>query len=115
MADYFGKLHKNIIQKIETLECSIEFASANFSARVEKIKGGAVIHDSKYYEMTKDGFVFLVMGFTDKKANQFKEAPTLLNSIVWKQRYILHQNTNRKRMKNSATKIPKTSPVSWHS
>ncbi|MGK5615600.1 Rha family transcriptional regulator, partial [Proteus mirabilis] len=26
------------------------------------------------YEMTKDGFVFLVMGFTGKKAAQFKEA-----------------------------------------
>ncbi|WP_063653452.1 Rha family transcriptional regulator [Candidatus Arsenophonus triatominarum] len=73
VADYFGKLHKNVIQKIETLECSVEFASANFSAHVEKIKAGAVIRESKYYEMTKDGFVFLVMGFTGKKAAQFKE------------------------------------------
>ncbi|WP_395842570.1 Rha family transcriptional regulator, partial [Edwardsiella tarda] len=26
------------------------------------------------YEMTKDGFVFLVMGFTGKRAAAFKEA-----------------------------------------
>lgn len=74
VADYFHKLHKNVIQKIETLDCSPEFASANFSAHVENIKAGAVNRDSKYYEMTKDGFVFLVMGFTGKKAAAFKEA-----------------------------------------
>ncbi|EKS6166875.1 Rha family transcriptional regulator [Salmonella enterica] len=74
VADYFHKLHKNVIQKIETLDCSPEFASANFSAHVENIKAGAVNRDSKYYEMTKDGFVFLAMGFTGKKAAAFKEA-----------------------------------------
>lgn len=74
VAAYFHKLHKNVIQKIGTLECSPQFASANFSADVENIKAGAVNRDSKYYEMTKDGFVFLVMGFTGKKAAAFKEA-----------------------------------------
>ncbi|WP_406705920.1 Rha family transcriptional regulator [Sodalis sp.] len=74
VAAYFHKLHKNVIQKIETLDCSPQFASANFSANVENIKAGAVNRDSKYYTMTKDGFVFLVMGFTGKKAAAFKEA-----------------------------------------
>ncbi|MGT3282393.1 Rha family transcriptional regulator [Yersinia enterocolitica] len=74
VAEYFHKLHKNVLQKIEALDCSPEFTSANFSARVENIKAGAVNRDSKYYEMTKDGFVFLVMGFTGKKAAAFKEA-----------------------------------------
>ncbi|UCQ12839.1 Rha family transcriptional regulator [Edwardsiella tarda] len=74
VAEFFGKQHKNVIQKIETLDCSPEFASAEFSAHVKNIQAGAVNRDSKYYEMTKDGFVFLVMGFTGKKAAAFKEA-----------------------------------------
>lgn len=74
VSDFFQKMHKNVIQKIESLECSPRFASANFSAHVQNIKAGAVNRDSKHYEMTKNGFVFLVMGFTGKKAAQFKEA-----------------------------------------
>lgn len=74
VADAFGKLHKNVIQRIESLDCSAEFASANFSAHEETIQAGAVKRRSKVYEMTKDGFMFLVMGFTGKKAAQIKEA-----------------------------------------
>ncbi|WP_334471098.1 Rha family transcriptional regulator [Arsenophonus sp. PmNCSU2021_1] len=74
VADYFGKLHKNVIQKIESLDCSREFMTANFSAIVVKVQAGFNERETKAYEMTKDGFVFLVMGFTGKKAAQFKEA-----------------------------------------
>lgn len=74
VALYFKKMHKNVIQKIESLDCSPEFTSANFSAHVENIKAGAVNRDSRSYKITKDGFVFLVMGFTGKKAAAFKEA-----------------------------------------
>lgn len=74
VAELFGKQHKNVIQKIETLDCSSEFTSANFSAHVQIIQAGAVQRESKYYEMTKDGFIFLVMGFTGSKAAQIKEA-----------------------------------------
>lgn len=74
VAELFGKQHKNVIQKIETLDCSSEFTSANFSAHVQTIQAGAVQRESKYYEMTKDGFIFLVMGFTGAKAAQIKEA-----------------------------------------
>lgn len=75
VAEYFHKLHKNVIQKIETLDCSPQFASANFSANVQNVEiGNGATRDSKIYEMTKDGFVFLVMGFTGKKAAAFKEA-----------------------------------------
>lgn len=74
IAEAFGKLHKNIIQKIETLECSAEFTSANFSAHEEVVQAGAVRRAQKYYEITKDGFMFLVMGFTGKKAAAIKEA-----------------------------------------
>lgn len=74
VADYFGKQHKNVIQKIESLDCSEEFMTANFSAVARNVKAGFHERQEKYYQMTKDGFVFLVMGFTGKKAAQFKEA-----------------------------------------
>lgn len=75
VAEVFGKLHKNILQRIESLDCSQDFASANFSANVrsEQIGRGAQ-RDFKFYEMTKDGFMFLVMGFTGKQAARIKEA-----------------------------------------
>lgn len=73
VADYFCKLHKDVLKKIKTLECSTEFTKRNFSLCFKNNK----LQNQKpqpYYEMTKDGFVFLVMGFTGKKAAQFKEA-----------------------------------------
>ncbi|BCO13708.1 hypothetical protein RIMD111065_20640 [Aeromonas hydrophila] len=60
VAEAFGKRHTHVLDKIQTLGCSPEFASANFSAH-EDI---AVQCASKFWNMTKDGFIFLVMGFT---------------------------------------------------
>ncbi|WP_186300649.1 Rha family transcriptional regulator [Shewanella sp. KCT] len=75
VAEAFGKLHKNVIQKLESLDCSDEFASANFSAHVQNVAiGNGASRESKVYQMTKDGFMFLVMGFTGKKAAAIKEA-----------------------------------------
>ncbi|RXK34197.1 hypothetical protein BBD39_11040 [Arsenophonus endosymbiont of Bemisia tabaci Asia II 3] len=76
VAIYFAKRHDNVIQKIESLDCSSEFRLLNFKETFyirENPNGGDGI-STKCYEMTKDGFVFLVMGFTGKKAAQFKEA-----------------------------------------
>lgn len=71
VAEYFHKLHKNVIQKIETLDCSPEFNELNFKlVDYTDAKG----EKRPMYEMTKDGFVFLVMGFTGKKAAAFKES-----------------------------------------
>ncbi|SFB80860.1 phage regulatory protein, rha family [Marinospirillum celere] len=74
VAEAFNKLHKDVLRKIESLDCSAEFASAHFYAHDEMIQAGPVKRLSKVYEMTKDGFMFLVMGFTGKKAAQIKEA-----------------------------------------
>ncbi|HBC6590823.1 Rha family transcriptional regulator [Klebsiella oxytoca] len=75
VSKFFEREHKNVLQKIESLDCSAHFASANFSADVQNIKiGNGATRASKIYEMTKNGFVFLVMGFTGKRAAQFKEA-----------------------------------------
>ncbi|PSU86703.1 hypothetical protein C0W42_19640 [Photobacterium kishitanii] len=74
VSKHFNKQHKNVIQKIEGLDCSDIFTSANFSAHAKKITAGVVVRDSKVYQMTKDGFMFLVMGFTGKRAAAVKEA-----------------------------------------
>lgn len=71
IADIFGKQHKNIIQKINNLECSAEFTELNFQLSEYKDPTGRRLTQ---YDITKDGFIFLVMGFTGKKAAHMKEA-----------------------------------------
>lgn len=65
VAKYFKKNHDDVINEIESLECSYTFKKENFF----KCKDGK----DKYFIMTKDGFTFLVMGYTGKKASKFKE------------------------------------------
>ncbi|MBW4237753.1 Rha family transcriptional regulator [Enterobacter roggenkampii] len=74
IADYFDKQHKHVLEKIRSLDCSPEFATANFSTVVIKVQAGFMEKDAEGYEVTKDGFMFLVMGFTGKKAARLKEA-----------------------------------------
>lgn len=75
VADYFDKQHKHVLAKIDALDCSPEFSSANFSADVQTIEvGNGAERESRCYLITKDGFMFLVMGFTGKKAARLKEA-----------------------------------------
>jgi len=71
VADVFNKEHKNVLAAIENCECSIEFSRLNFKPSTYKDSRG-----KKQPEvlLTKDGFAFIVMGFTGKKAAQFKEA-----------------------------------------
>ncbi len=74
VANFFGKQHKHVLEKIRNLDCSPAFTTANFSAVVLTAQAGFDEREIEAYEMTKDGFVFLVMGFTGKKAARFKEA-----------------------------------------
>jgi Rha family phage regulatory protein len=70
VAEKFGKLHKDVLKKIQTLECSAEFNQRNFApVEYADAKG----EKRPAYEMTKDGFMFLVMGFTGKAAAEVKE------------------------------------------
>lgn len=70
----FEKKHENVLRAIENLEVSGNFHQLNFELMVknkELPQGGAT--KTKEYIITRDGFVFLVMGFTGKKAAKFKE------------------------------------------
>lgn len=71
VAQIFGKQHKNVIRDIENLECSEEFSRLNFEPAKYKDEQGK---PRPCYQMTRDGFTLLVMGFTGKKAMKFKEA-----------------------------------------
>ncbi|HHY66022.1 MAG TPA: Rha family transcriptional regulator [Alicyclobacillus sp.] len=71
VAEEFGKQHYNVLRDIEQLDCSAEFTALNFEASRYKDASGKW---NKEYLMTKDGFVFLVMGYRGKKAARFKEA-----------------------------------------
>lgn len=78
VAEAFNKLHKDILRKIESIDCSKEFTERNFTLSEYTDSTGRKL---PYYEMTKDGFMFLVMGFTGKKAAQVKEA--YINAFNW--------------------------------
>lgn len=70
IAEYFGKLHKHILEKIKDLQCSEEFTRTNFRPSEYIDNSGK---SNLMYQITKDGFVFLTMGFTGTKAAKFKE------------------------------------------
>jgi Rha family phage regulatory protein len=77
VAEVFNKRHDNILKTIKTLECSDNFRLLNFKGSFYEVenpncKGSFLKHPS--YTITRDGFTFLAMGFTGKKAAQFKEA-----------------------------------------
>lgn len=70
VAECFEKEHKNVIRDIRELDCSDEFRLLNFEPSSYKNKQGK---KQPCYCMTRDGFVFLVMGYRGKKAAHFKE------------------------------------------
>ncbi|EEW2371691.1 peptidase [Escherichia coli] len=71
VADYFHKPHKDVLAKISRLDCSVEFTERNFSlSKYTDVTGRKL----PCYHITKNGFAFLAMSFTGKRAARFKEA-----------------------------------------
>lgn len=67
----FGKEHKNVLADIRSLDCSDDFNALNFQpVKYTDEKG----EKRPMFLMTKDGFIFLVMGYRGKKAAAIKEA-----------------------------------------
>lgn len=86
ISNRFGRQHKDVLKAIRSLDCSEEFNRRNF-ALVE-------YHDAKgekrpKYEITRDGFVFLCMGFTGSQA------------ALWKERYIEAFNQMERALRES--------------
>ena len=70
VAQHFNKRHANVLRAIQNLECSENFTQLNFELSEYKDDSSKT---NKYYIITKDGFMFLVMGFTGKEAALWKE------------------------------------------
>ncbi|UNM18074.1 Rha family transcriptional regulator [Pseudomonas sp. ArH3a] len=71
VAEKFGKRHDTVLRSIDNLKCSEGFRLRNF---VESSYINEQNKAQRMFTMTKDGFMFLVMGFTGKKAGTWKEA-----------------------------------------
>lgn len=87
VAKEFGKRHANILRAIENIDCSDSFRQLNFASADYIDEQGK---PRPMVTMTKDGFTFLVMGFTGKQAAKFKE-----NYINEFNRMADHLNTAR--------------------
>lgn len=75
VAEVFGKLHKDVLKAVKSLDCSEDFHKRNFALMQKSIKiGNGAERKSPMYYITRDGFMFLVMGFTGKTAAKWKEA-----------------------------------------
>ncbi|EEM6849664.1 Rha family transcriptional regulator [Salmonella enterica subsp. enterica serovar Montevideo] len=73
VAEFFGKSHKNVLRKIrQTIsECPDDFARLNFEPADFIDKNGDI---QPMFNMTKDGYMLVVMGFTGKTAMKIKVA-----------------------------------------
>lgn len=74
VAEAFEKKHKNVLRDIDSLECSETFQGLNFEPllRIRELPNGCR-KEERYFNITKDGFTILAMGYTGKKAMEFKE------------------------------------------
>lgn len=70
IAGKFQKRHSNVIRAIENLECSSEFSRLNFESR-DYLDGRGKLQKS--YDISRDGFSLLAMGFTGQSAAKWKE------------------------------------------
>ena len=70
IADHFGKTHRHVLRDIaKELETAGEFGETNFGLTSYTSYQNKVL---PCYEMTRDGFSLVAMGFTGEKAQQWK-------------------------------------------
>lgn len=73
IAEKFGKRHKNVLRAIRNLDIPEDFRQLNFEPTLFDVPGpnGTVRHE-ECFNITRDGFSFLAMGFTGKEAAAWK-------------------------------------------
>lgn len=71
VAETFEKQHKHVLRDIDALDCSPEFARSNFGPADFIDKNG---DHRRMFEITRNGFIFLAMGYRGPKAALMKEA-----------------------------------------
>lgn len=86
IADTFHKVHRDVIRAINNLNIPEDFRMRNFAQskfKADNVNG----MEYECYEITRDGFTLLAMGFTGKKA------------IEWKVKYIQAFNAMEAKLK----------------
>lgn len=71
IADKFGKIHRDVMRAVKNLDCSDDFRSRNYAQSSYVTTQGKKL---KCIDMTRDGFVYLCMGFSGSEAAKWKEA-----------------------------------------
>jgi len=75
VADYFGKNHRDVLTDIRRIIEGAKISAAWFVPTVHTVtRLGRGSVDYPAFDMTRDGFTLLVMGYTGKKAMEFKVA-----------------------------------------
>ena len=77
VAEYFGKKHLHVLEKIRALiaELPADWYESNFRLiQTDTDLGLGRTRQDPAYELTRDAFMLLVMGFTGKTALAFKLA-----------------------------------------
>lgn len=69
VAENFGKRHDNVLRDIDTIKKDVPNFEEMF---IETTEPDSYSRDRRIYYMNRDGFSLLVMGYTGKKALQFK-------------------------------------------
>ncbi len=88
VAAFFDKEHRNVLQAIDALiTVEPKLAHAEFSAGVYTLPATR-LQQHRCFEMTRDGFTLLAMGFNGKEA------------LKWKLRYIEAFNAMERQLKN---------------
>lgn len=92
VADKFGKRHDTILRAIRNIECPENFRLHNFAESSYSNEQGK---EQPMYVLTRDGFTFLAMGFTGKKAAawkiQYLEAFNAMESALLRQQNLSWQ------------------------
>lgn len=73
IAEVFEKRHADVLRAIENLP-NDNFRQRNFAPSSKVRKNGVFDKETKFYNLTRDGFSLLVMSFTGEKAYKFKIA-----------------------------------------
>lgn len=110
IAKLFSKRHEQVLRKIKSVECSEDFTKHNF-VLCFKINDLANNKKVPYYEITKDGFMFLVMGFTGKKAAATKEAYikefNRMAEELQKQQFLAIEQQQKRQLESDTSYLPK--------
>ncbi|EDV4827172.1 peptidase [Salmonella enterica] len=109
VADYFRKPHKDVLAKISRMNCSAEFTERNFSLSDYTDASGRKL---PCYNITRDGFAFLAMSFTGKRAAQFKES--YINAFNRMESRIRHSRSRyRILMTFQDDALVESTPIAW--